>query len=208
MKNRALIVETRPLPNLIEIIQERHMKFLPESFEPLVFCSTENMHMLYDNKIPYTVLGEKNIDWVNYNRLLTNSDFWKIFLDYNRVLVFQHDSEILRTGIEEFMEYDYVGAPIYNIQFPVMNGGLSLRNPRLMYEICKQQSYNGMSIDGNEDVYFCNKLKNINAKIPDIETAKLFSVETIFGLGSLGVHAINKWHTEEKCNLIRSQYAK
>lgn len=202
-KNLALMVETRPLPNLIEII-ENHKKFLPDNFDVLIFGSQDNIPILYENKIPYMVLGENKIDWTTYNRLLTRVDFWEMFINYNRVLVFQHDSEILRSGIEFFYEWDYTGAP-WKFQDNGGNGGLSLRNPRVMYEVCKEHPYKGMAIDGNEDVYFSNKMyKRYN--VAPRKACELFSVESIFKLGTFGAHAIDKYFTPEEVNQIRNQY--
>lgn len=138
---------------------------------------------------------------VDYNRLLTSKSFWDKFKKFDRVLIFQHDSMLLRYGIDEFLKWDFIGAPLYHIDFPAMNGGLSLRNPKKMLEVISRVPYDGSM---NEDIYFC---LNIKGKLPTKEIAQKFSVETIFGLGSLGVHAIDKWHPKEKVHEILNQYA-
>jgi hypothetical protein len=43
-----------------------------------------------------------------YNSILTNPNFWR-GLKYDRVLVFQHDSGLLKHGIEHFLEWDFIG---------------------------------------------------------------------------------------------------
>ena len=131
-----------------------------------------------------------------YNNILTNANFWKGCI-YDRVLIFQHDSGLLKTGIEEFLEWDFIGAWIKNIP-GCMNGGLSIRNPKVMYEICVKHPYKGMGVHGNEDIYFCNKMRELGYKLPDKETCNKFSVETEFELGSVGYHAIDKYHNNYK----------
>ena len=139
----------------------------------------------------------------DYNALLTSPEFWES-IEYDSVLIFQHDSGLLREGIEEFLEWDYIGAWIKNIP-GCMNGGLSIRNPKVMYDICTKFPYQGMAVDGNEDIYFCNRMRELGYKMPDKETCNRFSVETEFAYGSLGYHAINKYHKNYK--LILNQYA-
>ena len=137
-----------------------------------------------------------------YNKRLTSLDFWQQFEEEN-ILIIQHDSDILRHGIEEFYQYDYIGAPIKWIDFPAMNGGFSLRRKSAMINVIKNYHYNGLQ---NEDLYFCNGLKQLNGNLPTFETAKLFSCETIFNLGSLGYHAIEKYLTNDQINQIKTQY--
>lgn len=181
MRKAAIIVENRPLKNLFEII-EAHMIHL-KGWD----C------ILYDD--------EKINSPEDYNRLLTNPKFWDI--EYDKVLIFQHDSLLLRDGIDEFLQYDFIGAPLYHIKYPAMNGGLSLRTPSAMLKCIEQSPYKGGM---NEDIYFSYLCQKLGFKLPPIEVAKKFSVETIFGLGSLGAHAINKWLTIEQQYKILHQY--
>lgn len=185
MKFGAAIIDSRQVSN--EVF-ERHLKFLPES--------TRAFHgALYFHE---SIAG--------YNKTLTDIRFWES-LPFDKVLIFQQDSGLLREGIEEFYEYDFVGAPLYHIPFPCMNGGLSIRDRQAMISCIKDTPYNP-NIHGNEDIYFCKQLQKIGGKLPTKEKARLFSVETIYGLGSLGYHAIEKWHTPEKCETILNQYKK
>ena len=140
----------------------------------------------------------------SYNKFMTSMDFWKRVQGYDKVLIFQSDSEILREGVEEFFDYDFIGAPIYHCPFPNMNGGLSLRSVDAMTNIIKKKHYNPSL--GYEDIYFTNALKEIGGKLPHKEVASKFSVETIFQLGTWGCHAIDSWLSPEQCKQIRSQY--
>jgi len=191
MKCAAIIIDDRP--EIAKEAIERHSEFIPKGW-PII-------HMMppYENGL-YSIKSARD-----YNSILTNPAFW-CSCQYDRVLIFQHDSGLLRHGIEEFLEYDFIGAPLYHIKFPAMNGGLSIRNPEKMYIICNDLPYEGMSVHGNEDIYFCNELRFYTANIPTKEVAQKFSVETIFGLGSLGYHAIDKYMTKNELDLIMRQY--
>ena len=146
---------------------------------------------------------EKRLNSITeYNNRLTSLAFWEQFTEEN-ILIIQHDSAILRTGIEDYFKYDFIGAPIKWIDFPAMNGGFSLRRKSAMINVIKNYYYNGLD---NEDIYFCNGLKQLNGNLPTFETAKEFSCETIFNLGSLGYHAIDKYLTNEQINQIKTQY--
>jgi hypothetical protein len=134
-----------------------------------------------------------------YNMMFTDAEFWKKYLDYERVIIFQHDSMILRDGIDEFMSWNYVGAP-WKFQHQGGNGGLSLRNPKEMYDVCKRVKW--MAYSGNEDVYFSNNSKGVAPR----EVCSKFSCETIFQLGTFGYHAIDQWLTKEQLTLIKNQY--
>lgn len=182
MKLAAVIIDSRPLP---EGTIERHMKFLPE-------C--ELLHM--------ALFQIDSID--NYNTLLTSTKFWESLLKYDRVLIFQHDSGLLRTGIEEFYSWDYIGAP-WAFQDYGGNGGLSLRNPKIMHKICSEKKF-VKSIHNNEDIFFSHYTMHYGNLAPREECEK-FSVESIYKLGTLGYHAIDKWLSKEQCKTILNQYA-
>ena len=161
----AVIVETRKISNLDTIIGS-HMDKLPNDFQLIAFNANDfSINSLYD-----------------YNTLLTSISFWSNLLKYDRVLIFQQDSGILREGIEEFYQWDYIGAP-WQFQDHGGNGGLSLRNPKAMIKTIMNNHYNPSA--GNEDIYFSNHL--IGNLAPRSECKK-FSVESEFILGTFGYH--------------------
>lgn len=187
MKYGIVIIENRFEDSKVREHIDNHKKFLPEGWGSF-YVKDEKIKTLND-----------------YNKLLTSKEFWEA-IPFDKVLITQMDAEMLRPGIEEFLEYDYIGAPLYHIDFPCMNGGFSLRDKKAMLDVIRDNPYQGESVHGYEDIYFCNELKKKNSTLPTKEVAQLFSVETIFGLGSLGIHAIEKWHSKEKCEQILKQY--
>lgn len=136
-----------------------------------------------------------------YNSLLTSREFWEK-INTENILIIQHDSALLRTGIEEFYKWDYVGAP-WTFQNHGGNGGLSFRKKSAMLECIDKVPYNGKD---NEDVYFSNALKFLGLNLAPREVCEQFSCEAIFKLGTLGSHAIEKWLSPEQCEQIKNQY--
>lgn len=181
MTKCAVIIDNRHIPGLEDVIMAHELR-LPMEWQ-VWHIANEPIHSLSD-----------------YNRLLTSKRFWRNMPD--KVLIFQFDSMLLRDGIEDFMEYDYIGAPIKHCDFPIMNGGLSLRDSKAMLKVINHVPYQGEQ----EDVYFCRGLQQLGGKLPTREIADQFSTETIYKLGTLGFHAIDKWLAPIECQHIRGQY--
>lgn len=181
----ALIIENRDLPGLKQII-ENHELFLPKDCE-IYWIKNEQINSIAD-----------------YNRLLTSKRLWRN-VPTEKVLIFQWDSMLLRNGIEDFLEFDYCGANIKNI-LGCMNGGLSIRDKKAMLKVIDNFQYQGEQISGNEDIYFCNALRQLQSHLPTFEEANKFSVETYYALGSCGFHAIEKYLTPLECQAIKTQY--
>lgn len=139
----------------------------------------------------------------DYSKLFMEVSFWKQF-NTEDILVFQHDSVLLREGIEEFLKYDYIGASFHNwFPFNYMNGGLSLRKKSAMIDVIENHKEH---LDTPEDFYFCQGLLKLNKYLPDPDVCDRFSIESHFKLGSMGFHAIDTYLTPLQCTLIRNQY--
>lgn len=184
MTKAAIIIENRPIPGLEEIILA-HEKMLPLDWQ-----------VWHIKNEPISTMDD-------YNKLLTSKRFWRNMPD--KVLIFQHDSMLLREGIEEFLEWDYVGAP-WQFQEHGGNGGLSLRDSKAMMTVLDKFEWD--NTQGNEDVFFCNRLKELGMKLAPREVCSKFSCESIFQLRTLGAHAIDKWLTPIECLAITNQYLK
>lgn len=160
---------------------------------------------------------------LNYCMLMTSNWFWHTFNSYYRVLTFQMDTALLRNGIEDFYKWDYVGAPCYSYveDNTIQNGGLSLRNPRIMEYISRYHGWNtdlgeliqlGQGSTASffaEDIFFTYRMiKHKIGNIAPMEQAKLFSVESKFVWGSLGYHSPEKYLKEEDLERLKGQYNK
>jgi len=243
----ALIIEDRFFEDFGKICNE-HMKHLPKDTDLFVYTSEENkekyteqlkkykikptyLNYNQEQEIPTTIkyipglsqlLEDKRMKSLfNMCMVMTTPEFWKDYFDYERVLIFQRDTAILRGGIEGFFEYDYVGAPCYNFvrDQTIQNGGLSLRNPRVMEYICRLYGWKtdiqDMMVVGQyssasffaEDIFFCLRLIKHNAgKLAPLDVSQRFSVESRFTLGTLGYHRIDAYLTEDEQKQVKEQY--
>lgn len=246
-KLAAIIIEDRFFEDFGEVCNN-HLKFLPKDTDLFVYTSEEHKekyteqlekfnitpnYPIYnkETEIPLSIKYINGVDQFladsrmkplfNMCMFMTRPEFWKDYFDYERVLVFQRDSAILREGIEEFFEYDYVGAPCYNFvrDQTIQNGGLSLRNPRVMEYICRLYGWNAdlqdLMVVGQyssasffaEDIFFCLRMIKHNAgKLAPLEVSKTFSVESKYELGALGYHRIETYLTETEVKAIKEQY--
>lgn len=201
--NCLIFIETRILPNIREIFEQHH-EMIPEGWDYKVVCSDLNKHLFegYNLEIIRTFRSV-----TEYNYFITSLDFWSLFTQYENVLFTEHESGILRYGIDEFLEYDYVGAPWAWQQEPKFggNGGFSLRSVNKCTELVKRMIYKGMSM-GNCDVFFTNNLHFVGGKVAPYEVCRRFSVEAMFELNTFGYHAISSHLTPDQCEKIKKQY--
>jgi len=137
-------------------------------------------------------LNINDITKLEYSNLLKTTDFWEK-VNGKKILTFQTDSILLRSGIDEFLEFDYVGAPWKKSKdgYFVGNGGLSLRTKDRMIKITKE--HNNITEEW-EDTFFVKHLKGNG--VADIETASRFSIEDVFYQNPLGVHNPIKINTD------------
>ena len=245
-KLAALIIEDRFFEDFGETCNN-HLKYLPQDTDLYVYTSEENkekyreqlgkfniepnyIDYVKDMEIPLPIRYINGIEQFQSNdrmkallnmcMFMTRPEFWKDYFDYDRVLIFQRDSGILREGIEEFFEYDYVGAPCYNFvrDQTIQNGGFSLRNPRVMEYICRLYGWKtdlqDLMVVGQyssasffaEDIFFCLRMIKHNAgKLAPLEISKKFSCESRFESGTLGYHNIEVYMTEDEVKTLKEQ---
>jgi len=243
----AFIIEDRFFEDFGKICND-HFKYLPKDTDLFVYTSNENIEKYTEQLNEYTLKAtflpyNKNIETpvsikyipgleqllqdtrikslFNMCLMMTQPDFWKDYFNYERVLIFQRDTGLLKKGIKEFFEYDYVGAPCYNFvkDQTIQNGGLSLRNPRVMEYICRMYGWKtdlqDLMVVGQyssasffaEDIFFCLRMIKYNAgKLAPLDISKKFSVESRFELGALGYHRIEAYLTEDEQKQIKEQY--
>jgi len=246
-KLAAFIIEDRFFEDLGKICSD-HFKYLPKGTDLFIYTSEEhikeyteqlNKYKLKATFLPYDKNTETpvTIQYIpgleqflqdprmkslfNMCMAMTTPEFWKDYFNYERVLIFQRDTAILKKGIEDFFDYDYVGAPCYNFvkDQTIQNGGLSLRNPRVMEYICRMYGWKtdlqDMMVVGQyssasffaEDIFFCLRMIKYNAgNLAPLDVAKKFSAESRFELDTLGYHRIEAYLTEEEQQQIKQQY--
>jgi hypothetical protein len=150
-----------------------------------------------------------NLNQNTYSQMLSSSYFWDFFVG-EKILIYQEDSIIFKNNIDDFLHWDYIGAPWPEHQNDnkngVGNGGISLRSKSIMKKIIetisiKDTVYNLSTIDYStkcnlniypEDVYFTKNIEDLNiGLLADRNSASMFSTETILNNNSFGGH--NFW---------------
>lgn len=192
-KKGAVIVETRQIKDF-GLIVKNHLHFLPKGWGLTVAHSYENEKFVEQELkdvtgVNWLVVGGQKLDANQYNNLLTSKYFWDL-VPYEKCLVFQTDSLLLRKGIERFENYDYIGAPWIHPRMPRIggNGGLSIRSKDKTLETIRKFHYN-TAAHGNEDVFYS---LNMKGNIADKNIGMQFSAETMFFPKPIGLHAADK----------------
>ena len=211
----CVIVEPRQHPNLIPVIKN-FMCLLKTGWGLIVYHGPDNesfvkdglSNSLPDDRVYYVRMTQRNLTTAEYSAMLGNPLFWQCLLDgfkCEHALIFQCDTLLLKGGdaIDAWLKYDYVGAPWPNmrvtiapskreLQLSVGNGGLSLRNVRVMLAIARNHLYpSDASVHVPEDVYFSYWLKWNEAVYwtPRGEEASGFAMEHVHNPDAAGLHA-------------------
>lgn len=203
-KYTAVIVEPRE-HKALSLVLNNFLENLSDEWNVIIMHGNKNISYIqniiqsdlkkYVNRIQMINLNVDNLTIADYNQLLISEKFYE-YIPTEIFLIFQTDTIICenqKTIINNFLQYDYVGAPwIWNSNLKDTdktggNGGLSLRKKSKMLEIIRNCKYN----NENEDGYFSNSCLN-NLNLPTFQEAKQFSVETVFNEKSFGVH--KPWH--------------
>ena len=220
----AVIVEPRQHPFLEPVIRNV-MHFLSAGWNLRVYCGTDNESWLKDKLVGWDVhyvnMGVKNLNADLHNKLLIRRSFWQ-GIDEEKVLVFQTDSFMLRSGIEKFFDYDYIGAFTLNpyeqapldphktgMTLGMFNGGFSLRNRSAMIECTEKiglkeidafrknrgrDTLPTVTLFGTvaEDIFFVTACSILGKKLPTKQAACEFSTEAVYTKTSLGLHGLDK----------------
>ncbi|HEX6756764.1 MAG TPA: DUF5672 family protein [Mycobacteriales bacterium] len=191
----ALIIETRPLFFLPKVIRNV-MYFLGREWNLHVLTGP----MAYDfvgsslpgwnvhiDVLPWNPIGLSKRD---YSRYLTIREFWT-WLPEPTVLVFQPDTLLTGPGIEEFLGWDYIGAPCGTFDENYYAcGGLSLRSRDAMIAALEGRQ----PVENEpEDTYFSKKVRQMGGRMPDVMTAARFCLESAYVGHPLGVHGTDKF---------------
>ncbi|KAL1847218.1 hypothetical protein Daus18300_014012 [Diaporthe australafricana] len=105
---------------------------------------------------------------------LTRPWFWEQFESAGRVLLFQADSVVCAgsgRAVDDFLEWDLIGAPVaaeYGVGY---NGGLSLRNPKLVLEVVRDPA-NDFARDSADEVVVGEAPKKEAEAVPPVKAAQ------------------------------------
>ncbi|KAL3418600.1 hypothetical protein PVAG01_10316 [Phlyctema vagabunda] len=236
-KNVAVIIEDRPLSNLAPLLLHFSSVLGPDW--PIVLYTSEGKQpgsLPFRRAVEEGRISVRNLpDGIAFtqhqavSQFLTSPWLWDQLAPAGHVLLFQADSILCANSdlrVDDFLGYDFVGAPIYVPANPAaghgegLNGGLSLRNRSMILDIVKNHSWQTEMDDGTisqegcvttqpclkfEDQWFYHKMKNIAkssegqsvARLPTVEVASTFAVETVWHDAPLGYHQVARWNTNK-----------
>lgn len=213
----AVVIETNPPSNLNALVLHFAAVLGPQ-WKIIIYTLEENwttpqspsiQRAIASNTVEIRFLppGTDFPDGRVYSRFLTSPWLWEQLSDASRVLMFQTDSMICSNSprkIDDYLQYDFIGAPIDPSRGRGYNGGLSLRNPQIMLAITQAESNEGNEW---EDRWFFNMLESRleeGVVLPSVEVAKTFAVETMFYETPLGYHQAFRWLPEEYKSAIEA----
>ncbi|KAI9055071.1 hypothetical protein LZ554_000036 [Drepanopeziza brunnea f. sp. 'monogermtubi'] len=232
----AVIIETRFRTNLVPLILH-FSSVLGPSWPIIIYTSPESVGMFVTSAAlaRYISIGTIEIRILPQETLFTNSDsvnafmtdswLWDNLAPYEHILIFQSDSMLCANAarsVEDFFEYDLVGAPIAADRGSGYNGGLSLRKRSTILRVLdrfvwEEEKHKGASNENRfEDQYYYNRMKALREEeeaqdidprsqgainLPTMEVARTFSVETIDYPHPLGVHQVHRWLKKQMVSL-------
>ena len=216
----TVFIEFRKFPHVEFIIRNTILQ-LGKNWSHTVICGNDNYEMMLNicneiskdiNVIKYPLEIKNQTD---YSKMLTTCEFWKK-IHGEKILIYQEDSFIFKNNIQDFMHFDFIGAPfpknVNDTPNLVGNGGLSLRSKSKMLEVIEKITventiFNGSTMDymnkvnlqfPPEDVYFSKNIQELEiGKVADWDSASRFSTESIHNPNSFGGHKFwisdNNW---------------
>ena len=207
----AVLIEYRSFPHLEFLIRNAIFK-LGSKWSHTIVCGNLNYKFMLDmckninTRIKVIKTDYDNLMPSDYSKLLTSTYFWNLFTG-NKILIYQEDSCIFENNIDDFIHFDYIGAPFHKRQNDtpncVGNGGLSLRTKDIMIKIINFISvedtifnYSTLEYMKNnnlhyppEDIYFSKNMQDNNiGVVADWNSAYLFSCEGINNPNSFAGH--------------------
>lgn len=210
----AVLIEYRSFPHVEFLIRNAIIK-LGSKWSFTIVCGNQNYNFMKNmciqisTNIKVIKTNYNNLIPDEYSVLLASIDFWNLFTG-SKILVYQEDSFIFKNNIEEFIEYDFIGAPwpknTNDTPNCVGNGGISLRTRQIMIDVINKISIKNTTIHDStkiymkdhklkncpEDVYFSLNMQKFNiGKVADFDTAFKFSTESLNNPNSFAGH--NFW---------------
>ena len=215
----AVLIEFRIFPHIEFIIRNNILK-LGSNWNYTVICGNLNYDYIKDmcktisDNINIIKLDYNNVSPSEYSIILSSIDFWNLFKG-EKILIHQEDSIIFKNNINNFIKWDYIGAPWPKNQNDnlnnVGNGGFSLRTKQCMIDVINKISINDTQYNNStltyiknsnsnippEDVYFSKNMIDFNiGKVANWNSAFNFSSESFYNPESLGGHCF--WTNNKK----------
>ena len=180
----SVLIEFRCFPHLEFLIRNTIIK-LGEKWSHTIICGKINYEFIVNmclnvsNKIKVIKTNFDNLFPSDYSRFLSGLNFWDL-INGEKILIYQEDTCIFKNNIDDFLQWDYIGAPWPENQndnnHGVGNGGISLRSKSIMRKIIvtkgiMETNYNTSTLNyientnstvPPEDVYFTKNMEDLN----------------------------------------------
>ena len=226
-KYESVLIEFRKFPHIEFLIRNTILKLGP-TWKHTIVCGNcnytfvknivENIDSNLTSKINVIHINVSFVDRNLYCSLLTTTNFWEQFSG-EKILLYQEDTCIFKKNIDDFLKYDYIGAPWPKTQndnkLNVGNGGFSLRSRKHMIEVIETIDPSDVNLSLNtrnyimrselncvpEDIYFSTSM--IDNKIGVVSTwndARKFSQESVESEDPFAGHCF--WNTNDKHKIM------
>ncbi|KAI1879517.1 hypothetical protein JX265_002471 [Neoarthrinium moseri] len=232
MDRAAVIIENRPLENLIPVMLHFHSVLGPEW--PLIFYTIPTTSDALMASAPFSRAVDEGRITIRYlppevsfsnhravSLFLTEPWLWADLAPYDKILMFQDDSIICSASgarADDFLEYDLIGAPIAPYYGQGYNGGLSIRSRALVLDLLARFSYaNDSAVPGApanmqfEDQWLYTRMQQLPprpdgspaARLPSDEVAGSFAVETVWQDRPFGFHQPVRWQKDNMEKIVQ-----
>lgn len=127
---------------------------------------------------------------IQVSNFLKSRKLWENQSPAKHVFFFQVDSITCGKSmftIDDFLQWDFVGAPVELPGGLFYNGGFSMRNRERVLEVI--DTFGATTTDDEiEDVWFSYKMRALHANLPTVEQATKFSIDSRFDQDAFGAH--------------------
>ncbi|KAH8594767.1 hypothetical protein B0O99DRAFT_469787, partial [Bisporella sp. PMI_857] len=232
----AVIIETRFRTNLVPLILH-FSSVLGPTWPILIYTSAESVGMfassaalkryLHSGLIELRLLPQETLfsNSISVTTFLTQTWIWDNLAPAEHILMFQSDSMLCGNAarsVDDFFQYDLIGAPIKEELGVGYNGGLSLRKRSSILRVLNR--FNWVEAEAQtagdrfEDQWYFARMKEIQQKesaagilkteegainLPSMEIARTFAVESIDYPHPLGLHQPGRWLKKQSDMMLR-----
>ena len=219
----TVFIEFRKFPHIEFIIRNAILK-LDNKWSHTIICGNTNYKLIkkickkISSNIKILKTDFDNLKPSEYSKFLASNDFWDLLCG-EKILIYQEDSFIFKDNINDFLEFDFIGAPFPKTENDtpnsVGNGGLSLRSKSIMKEVINTITMDETNFEDStlsymtmtnsyippEDVYFSKNMQELKiGKVADWNQAFQFSSERIYNPDSFAGHKFwlsnSKWKSQ------------
>ena len=171
--------------NYYFIGNERSCQYIDETFSKEVVT------------IPLSAIYGRDfkLDWDMCNSIWKTSAFYDVFKEDYILSAQADDTACFSQFQDKWYDYTLIGAPCGDMTRPTFNTGLAGMDVHLHREVASTTGCSAtlqlMQVDKTaEDVFFTESFREIGGKLPSLEEAMEFSVESFYHKHPFGVHGL------------------